>query len=444
MKSLRRAVLVWTTALLAAIGVIAFGVSYELVRRQAKEFLDNQLRQIALNVGDSSEDGFAPSIDEDDEDRLAIDVWSVPDGRVLKSAGGLLPQLGQTGLGTLQAAGETWRVFLARDAKRIVQVGQRQEVRDEIAATAGLEAGLPILIAIPLGWLVLSLALRRVLQPLTLVTEAIVSRKPDSPEPLPLDFAPDELRPVLTAMNGLTAQLREMLLKQRRFVSDAAHELRTPLTALRIQVDNLAHETSGDASETLEEFRRGLDRASTMVNQMLKLASLDSPTPVQHKECIDLTELVSACVAEDLPLAEAKRVDLGLDAAPIGMLLGSREELRLLFTNLLQNAIRYTGEGGCVDVRASIATGFATVEIVDTGPGIPEADLPRVFERFYRAAPPGVEGTGLGLAIARGVASKYGFTLELANRADRSGLRACVRISTARLAEAHSALTIGR
>ena len=435
MRSLRGAVLTWTTALLAAIGAIAFGISYEMGRQQATEFLDGQLRQIALNVGDSVDEAFAPPVDQDEEDRLTIDVWSVPDGGLLKSVGGLLPQLGRSGLGTVQADGESWRVFMARDEKRIVQVGQRLIVRDEIAATAGVEAGLPILIEIPLGWLILSLALRRVLRPLTIMTEAIAARTPDSTEPLPLDAAPDELRPVLAAMNDLTARLGEALHRQRRFVSDAAHELRTPLTALRIQIENLAAETARADSEALEEIGRGLDRATALVDQMLKLARLDSSEAARRDERVDLTELVSACVAECAPLADAKNVDLGLDAKPTGALLASREELRLLFTNLLQNAIRYTGEGGCVDVCASVIDGFATVEIIDTGPGIPEAELPRVFERFYRAAPPGTEGAGLGLAIARSVAGKYGFELELANRTDRAGLRASTRIAAARLSD---------
>ena len=433
MSSLRRAVLIWTTILLAAVGAIGFGVSYKIGRQQATEFLDGQLRQIALNVGGSAGEAFAPAVDEDEEDRLVVDVWSVPGDRLLTSFGGRLPQLGRPGLGTIQADGESWRVFLARDSRRIVQVGQKTVVRDEIAATAGLEAGLPILIAIPLGWLVLSFALGRVLRPLTIVAEAIASRKADSTEPIPLDRAPSELRPVLIAMNDLTTRLGGMVLRQRRFVSDAAHELRTPLTALRIQIDNLAAETAGGDPETFDEIKRGLDRASMLVDQMLKLARLDASEAVRQDERVDLTELMSACVAESLALADAKGVDLGLDAGPTGALLGSREDLKLLFANLLQNAIRYTGEKGRVDVRVFMEKQSATIEILDTGPGIPDAELPRVFERFYRAAPPNVEGSGLGLAIAKSVARKYGFELTLANRRDRSGLCAHVRISAARL-----------
>ena len=433
MSSLRRAVLIWTTVLLAAIGAIAFGVSYKIGRQQAAEFLDGQLRQIALNAGGSVGETFTPSVDQDEEDRLVVNVWSVPDGRLLTSFGGLLPQFGRSGLGTIQAGGESWRVFLARDSRRIVQVGQKMVVRDEIAATAGLEAGLPILIAIPLGWLVLSFALGRVLRPLTIVAEAIASRKAESTEPIPLDDAPSELRPVLIAMNDLTTRLGRMVLRQRRFVSDAAHELRTPLTALRIQIDNLAAETAGGDPEAFDEMKRGLDRASALVDQMLKLARLDASEAVRRDERVDLTDLVSACVAESLPLADAKGVDLSLDASPTGALLASREDLKLLVANLLQNAIRYTGAKGRVDVRVFAQKGLATVEILDTGPGIPDAELPRVFERFYRAAPSDVEGSGLGLAIAQSVARKYGFELTLANRSDRSGLCARARISTARL-----------
>jgi two-component system OmpR family sensor kinase len=166
---------------------------------------------------------------------------------------------------------------------------------------------------------------------------------------------------------------------------------------------------------------------------MLKLARLDASEAVRQDECVDLTELVSACVAESLPLADAKSVDLGLDAGPTGALLASREDLKLLVANLLQNAIRYTGAKGRVDVRLFVEKGLATIEILDTGPGIPEAELPRVFERFYRAAPSDVEGSGLGLAIAQSVARKYGVELTLANRSDRSGVCARARISTARL-----------
>ncbi|HLH50299.1 MAG TPA: ATP-binding protein [Roseiarcus sp.] len=433
MSSLRRAVLIWTTVLLAAIGAVAFAVSYKIGRQQASEFLDGQLRQIALNAGGSVGEAFTPSVDQDEEDRLVVDVWSVPDGRLVTSFGGLLPQLARPGLGTIQAGGESWRVFLARDPRRIVQVGQKMVVRDEIAATAGLEAGLPILIAIPLGWLVLSFALGRVLRPLTVLAKAIAARKADSTEPIPLDHAPSELRPVLIAMNDLTTRLGRMVLRQRRFVSDAAHELRTPLTALRIQIDNLAAETAGADPETFEEMKRGLDRASALVGQMLNLARLDASEAVRQDERVDLTELVSACVAESLPLADAKGVDLGLDARQTGALLASREDLKLLVANLLQNAIRYTGPEGGVDVRVLVEKGLATIEILDTGPGIPEAELPRVFERFYRAAPSDVEGSGLGLAIAQSVARKYGFELTLANRSDRSGLCARARISTARL-----------
>lgn len=433
MSSLRRAVLVWTTVLLAAIGAVAFGVSYKIGREQATEFLDGQLRQIALNAGGSVGEAFTPAADQDEEDRLVVDVWSVPDGRLVTSFGGLLPQLGYSGLGTIQAGGESWRVFLARDSRRIVQVGQKMVVRDEIAATAGLEAGLPILIAIPLGWLVLSFALGRVLRPLTIVAEAIASRKADSTEPIPLDDAPSELRPVLIAMNDLTTRLGNMVLRQRRFVSDAAHELRTPLTALRIQIDNLAAETAGGDPETFIEMKRGLDRASALVDQMLKLARLDASEAARRDERVDLTDLVSACVAESLPLADAKGVDFGLEARPTGTLLAAREDVKLLVANLLQNAIRYTGAEGRVDVRVFVEKGLATIEVLDTGPGIPDAELPRVFERFYRAAPPGLEGSGLGLAIAQSVARKYGFELTLANRPDRSGLCARARISTARL-----------
>lgn len=442
MKSLRRSALLWTTVLLTAVGIIAFGISYEAAQNEAGEFLDGQLRQIALNAGRGVATSIAPPIDQDEEDKFAIDVWDTKTGSVRKAVDGLLPQLSKPGLGTVHFRNEEWRVYLARDEQTTVQVGQRMVVREEIAQTSGIEAAAPILMTVPLAWLVIGFSLSRVLRPLSSLTDAIRRRGADSTEPIPLTDAPVEIIPLLEAMNGLARRLQNALEQQRRFVSDAAHELRTPLAALSIQADNLAACSSAQNSGPVEDMRRGINRSSALVGKLLSMARVESQHSGHPDAQVDVSTVLTNCVADIVPLADSRNISLGLKSRPIGTIAAQADDLKLLFTSVLENAIRYSEGGGCVDVSVGMTDTFAEIEILDSGCGIPEKDLPRVFDRFFRAAPQGIEGTGLGLAIARAVANRYGLQIELANRKDRSGIRATVRIPASRLSFPHSVLRI--
>jgi two-component system OmpR family sensor kinase len=218
-------------------------------------------------------------------------------------------------------------------------------------------------------------------------------------------------------MNGLIVRLRTAIDAQKRFLFDAAHELRTPLAAMQIQVDNL----SACAPERFEEGRtaiaEGVKRASALVNQLLRLARLDEPVP-SPREPVELGPLLLDSVSELVTVAENKGVDLGVSIEDSTTLQGSGAELRALFANLIDNAVRYTPPDGKVDVRLYHRDNQIVVDILDTGPGLQLGSEARIFERFYRAAPPDVDGTGLGLAIALRVAERHGLGLTVENRPD--------------------------
>ena len=240
MTSLRRSALIWTTALLAVVGVIAFLISYELTRREAADFLDGQLRQIALSAGEALGDVAAPGARSDPDEDFFVSIWSAS-GETLRNArsGVALPRSTSPGFATIHAADDDWRVYMASDGRRFVQVAQRMSVREEMAQAAAFQAGAPILIVIPLAWLVIGWSLGQVLGRMSNLTSAIAARGVDSKEQIPVADAPSEVRPLIEAMNVLTARLQRALETQKRFVADAAHELRTPLAALRIQIDSL-------------------------------------------------------------------------------------------------------------------------------------------------------------------------------------------------------------
>jgi two-component system OmpR family sensor kinase len=288
-------------------------------------------------------------------------------------------------------------------------------VRRELAQAAAYQAAVPILIAIPLAWLVIGWSLGRVLGRLGSVARTIAERGIESREPIPTAGVPTEVGPLVAAMNVLIGRLQEALEQQRRFVSDAAHELRTPLTALRLQIENLrAAATKTDSAYA--ELGGGIARATALVDQLLTMARFEVSAEPAQQERLDLSALVTQCVADHIPIASRKNVDLGLTLREPAEMWGVSAELKILFGNLIDNAVRYTPPGGVVDVSVRHRDGTAIVEVTDTGCGVSPSELPRLFDRFYRAAPADIPGTGLGLSIVDAIAKRHGLAVTVENR----------------------------
>jgi two-component system OmpR family sensor kinase len=312
-----------------------------------------------------------------------------------------------------------------------VQVAQRLSVRLELAQNAALQAGLPILIAVPLSWLILLWVIGRSLKRLERLAGEIAERGVGSRGPLSIAGVPIEVLPLVKAMNILIGRLQQALGQQKRFVSDAAHELRTPLAALQIQLDNLATGDGVPRAPAIAAMRAGVARAAALVARLLQLARSEEPNPKAPWETMDLPDLLTACLADFVPLATTKGIDLGFLARDPVTMSGSRADLKILFDNLIENALHFTPPGGSVDLAARATPESFEIEILDTGPGVAEADIPRLFDRFFRAAPTDVEGSGLGLSIAAVIAGTHGLAISIANRSDRQGLRVSVAPSAA-------------
>ena len=317
-------------------------------------------------------------------------------------------------------------MFGVQAARSVIQVAQPLAVRQQRAAQLAVQTLKPFALLLPVLLIVIWLAVGQALQPLQRLTAQVQARRTEVLEPLPPTPLPEEVQPLVAALNDLLGRLKASLERERAFMADAAHELRTPLTALHLQMGMLARASDeSERSAAMETLSAGVQRAIHLVEQLLALAR-QQPRADTPRVAVPLAELARSCVAELVPLADARRIDLGLANATEVSVRGDPEGLRTLLRNLVDNAVRYTGAGGRVDVSVESFGAGARLSVSDNGPGIAPADRERVFDRFYRPAGTATSGSGLGLAIVRTIAAAHGASVALADGADGQGLKVTV------------------
>lgn len=285
----------------------------------------------------------------------------------------------------------------------------------------------PALLGLPFLALWIWLAIHHGLKPLDQVAREIAARDPGRLHPVAPDRAPEEVRPLLDALNSLLGRVERTLANERRFTADAAHELRTPLAALAVQSQVASRAMNPDERQrAIEQLRLGIVRAARLVEQLLTLARLDPADGVIRPLPVALDELAQEVCADHGSLALEKHIALELDASPV-RLSGNGDMLRILLRNLVDNALRYTPDGGQVCVRVGEGADGGELSVVDSGPGIPMAERERAFDRFHRLAGQEIEGSGLGLSIVARIAELHGAKVALEDVPDGSGLRVTVR-----------------
>jgi two-component system OmpR family sensor kinase len=430
MKSIRRQLLV--TLLAAVILALAAGAfaTYRIVRDQLDGVFDYHLRQIALSLRDQSfRSPVGPGLSSSDQAfDFVIQVWDVDGVRLYQSQPhSTLPSTSQLGWATVNTPEGPWRLFSIIMNDEVVQVAQPLQVREQLAISAAQRTLLPLLLLVPALGAMLWFLVGQGVAPLARLARAVSQRSAHALEPLPEQEVPEEVQPLVKSLNELLQRLDGALSTQRAFIADAAHELRTPLTALQLQVQLLERERDeAERQQALSELKRGLSRATHVVTQLLTLARHAPEVSAASEVNVSLNELVGLVIAEQAPLAEAKRIDLGVSSQDDDVMVrGEFESLRTLLANLVSNAIRYTPASGRVDVSLRREAGRAVVEVLDSGPGIAPTERQRVFDRFYRGEGAAEHGSGLGLAIAQAIATRHGATVELGD-SPLGGLRARV------------------
>jgi two-component system sensor histidine kinase QseC len=285
-----------------------------------------------------------------------------------------------------------------------------------------LAAGLPALaLAI---WLGVGAGLR----PLRDLRGQLARRTPADLAPLDASHAPREIEPLVAELNRLFARIDQALQRERRLTADAAHELRTPLAVLSTQAQVARGATEAAArNEALDALVSGAERAARLIEQMLTLARLEAAQPGDTAARVNLAQAARAVLAECAPAAVAKGIDLSLEEAGPAEVRGHRSLIEILLRNLVDNAVRYTPAGGVVRVSVKAEPSAIRLIVKDNGPGVPEAELGRLGERFHRLAAPGESGSGLGLSIVLRIAELHRASVRFAN-APGGGLEAAVEL----------------
>jgi signal transduction histidine kinase len=223
--------------------------------------------------------------------------------------------------------------------------------------------------------------------------------------------------------------IRESLRRQREFAADASHELRTPLTVMRTAVEYVERHPEqriGDMGEVVSDMHDEVDQMTALVGDLLLLARTDSGAVDIERIPLDLADVATDALSSVSALAAAREVRLTLDPSPAPV-LGDPQRLRQLVTILADNGISHSPAGEAVTVRIGASGRVAILVVEDEGPGIRPEDLPRVFDRFWRAPDAPADGTGLGLAIAAWIVDRHEGTIEAANRTG-GGARFSVRL----------------
>ncbi|MBI2233935.1 MAG: hypothetical protein HYU57_02870 [Micavibrio aeruginosavorus] len=302
--------------------------------------------------------------------------------------------------------GKPWRFFVLDDAGKDlrVEVSERYAIRYELIGQLIISLIAPAALFVPVIFIVVWFGVRRSLIPIERLSRAVDDRRPDDLVPIPPGDAPQEILPLIQAINRLFIRIAESFQREREFTDHAAHELRTPLAAMKTQAQVLMKKASNlpELAGGLENLNASIDRATHLVEQLLSLARL------QHESLpfarVNLSSCLRVVIGEIAPISAAKAQKLTLSIVDDICVQGHEASLAILIRNILENAVKYTPDNGVIDVR--LASNGA-LRIADTGPGLSEADKERAFKRFVRIDKTGQPGSGLGLSIAEWVATAH-------------------------------------
>lgn len=380
--------------------------------RVVHTFVENLLQQRRLNklwAQDKSPDLFyMPILGHKYERKIAFQLRSVNDGVVLRSesAPEFALSLTRNGYSETMLDNQLWHVFSigTENGDYVIHTGQRDDIRRLLVESLASQQLMAMLLALPVLTLVILIIVNRTLRPVNQLKEQLAAREVNNLQPLSLDKLPDEALPIVRQINALFELLDQAFVNERNFTSDASHELKTPLAGLMTQLQ-VAQKAKDEAmrKQALKKCQQAVMRMTHMVQQLLTLSRVQHHNMQLSKQRVDIQQAMIAAIADIESSAHEKRIEVEL-ASEEGVAIEANPQLLvILFRNLLDNAIKYTPDGGRISVASGRDKQCAWLCVEDSGPGVANDDYDRITQRFYRCVETAqtAEGSGLGLSIVQ-------------------------------------------
>jgi two-component system OmpR family sensor kinase len=407
---------------------LVLGVTVRMaVHQQQSKLLNYQLEQVARALILSDLQGTAQTWDSDPALHLDVQIWDAQglllyrSSELINVALNMPPGLSAARSGS-QSDAVKLKVFTLSNGQRTVQVMHAQELRNELYLDAELAVLIPAMLVMLVGALLVSMTIRKELEPIRELDAELNRRDASSLQPVALSHAPTELASVVSTLNRLLLQLETSLQAHKRFIANAAHELRTPITALSLEVENLLRgQDQPQMLATAARLKLGTQRTQHLLQQMLTLARLEARIQSRHSLPVDLQSLAQRSMVDLSALASRRGIEFELDASGPAVVQGDPDDLRLLLDNLLGNALKFSPPDSIVQLSLSPQGQGVTLTLRDHGPGIAPELRQRILLPFVRVDA-AIEGAGLGLSIVQEVVLNQGATLSLESPAEGPGL----------------------
>lgn len=362
------------------------------------------------------------------EMRIVYQIFDAEQNLVLRSAIAPATQMSpfESGYHDVNFNGYRWRALVIHEpvSEHWVMAAQRYDVRYELAESVILEAVIPTVFSIPIAAMLIWFIVGYGLRPIRLLAQEVRSREASDLSRVKLDNIPKELTPLTQSTNDLLRRLQSSFRREKRFAADAAHELRTPISILKVQIHNVLTELD-NPSATMLELRQGIDAMGHLVEQILVLNRTAPDQYMMQFSDVDIYDLAREVVSSEFEQILQREQIFELEGAS-SWVKGDATALRSLIQNVLSNASKYTPRGGTIKMRVFSIDGRTTVQLEDSGPGIPETHLDRVFDRFYRMHgdqhDSDVSGSGLGLAIVKHIVEMHRAQITLSRARHLGGL----------------------
>jgi two-component system sensor histidine kinase QseC len=432
-------------ALLSSITLVIFVASlrgYQSSMDELQALFDDQLLQKAgllehylrtQQLADSVPERAVVPFQAGGKSSLLYQVWRDADRHsVLRTAGvpetALLESV--AGFQEMNFRGYRWRALVLPDAASglWLLLAERDDLRYKIADRVVIAVLTPIVLGLPVLALIIWWVVSRGLRPISRLARELESREAGGLKAIELRGLPRELEVLANSANELLRRLEASFQREKRFAADAAHELRTPIAAIRVHLQNLVDELA-EPGHSLQQLVEGIERLSHLVEQTLVLNRVAPDQYMANFVLLDLYGLAQQVIADQYPQIEARQQEIQLKGAATEI-RGDRFGLEMLVLNLVSNAIKYTPVSGKIEVAVCRLAGRVHLSVMDSGPGIPEIEYQRVFERFYRVGGDrhnsGVTGCGLGLSIVQRIVAMHGAEIELGPSRFDSGLKVTV------------------